>query len=58
MGYKGVDCTHLTTPLYTICGTMITDTNLSIRGTVSQNDECMSQYDAIVSHAHKVSESV
>ena len=30
----------------------LSNTNLSISGTMSQSDKCMSQYDAIVSHAH------
>ena len=30
----------------------LSNTNLSISGTMSQSDKCMSQYDTIVSHAH------
>ena len=33
-------------------GLWLSNTNLSISWTMSQSDKCMSQYDAIVSHAH------
>ena len=34
------------------------DLNLSIIRPMSQSDKCMSQYDAIVSHAHKACDSL
>ena len=36
----------------------LSNTNLSIKETMSQSDKCMSQYDAIVSHAHKACDSL